>query len=331
MSENIVEKVTTKSIDTESPIEELLLSTRAYNALMRWGIKTIEQLINYTDQDLLKIRNFGIKSLEEVSIKLQRYGLCLKEVELKSIDKEISISNLGLTFGLCEVLKERKIETVGQLIGYTEQELLKILNFRQVSKINMKLQEYGLGFKKSEAKTINKKSDIEELQLSTRSYYALTRLGIKTIEQLIGYTDQDLLKMWSFGTKSLEEVKSKLQKYGLRLKEVENKSMDNEGDINELQLSDRLYEILKKAGINTIEQLIEYTDLDLLKIQNLGMKYLEEIHIKIQQYRPQLKVLIVAPKKEIVVATMPIDKEKDMEVIINKLHKCGFKLKREYI
>lgn len=321
-----------KSINLESPIEELLLSARAYNALIRDGIKTIEQLINYTDQDLLKIRNLGAKSLEEVITRLQGYGFSLKKVEVKSIEKESSIAKLEFTFQISEVLRANEIETVGQLIGYTEQELLKILNFRQLTKVNMKLQEYGLGLKEEEAKTIDNKGDIEELQLSTRSYSALTRSGVKTINQLIEYTDQDLLKLWNFGTKSLEEVKCKLQKYGLEIKATETKLMDNNEDsINELQLSDRLYEILREAGINTVEQLVGYTDIELLQIRNLGMKYLKEIHIKLQQYRPQFKVLLVAPGKEGIVATMPIDEENDMEVIINKLYKCGFKLKREVV
>lgn len=333
MSESKSEKVITNWLDKESYIDKLLLSNRTYNALRRQGIVTIEQLISYTDQDLLKIRNLGMKSLEEVRTKLQRYGLNLKEVKTKPIAKKSSISKLGLRFWVCRALMNKKIETVEQLIGYTERDLLKIVDFRMniMTEINMKLQEYGLYFKESETELIDKESDVKELLLSYTTYNALKNQGIVTIEQLIKYTEQDLLEMWRIGRKSLEEVKTKLQKYGLGLKEVETKSIDNEEDISELQLSDRVYKILKEAGINSIEKLIGYTDLELLKIRNLGIKCLEEIHIKLRQYSPQIKVLIVSPKKEEVVATMGIGKEIELEVIYNKLQECGFEMKnREF-
>lgn len=62
----------------DTPIEELDLSVRSYNCLKRQGVNTIGQLIECTEQDLLNIRNFGAKSIEEVKDKLQAMGLSLK-------------------------------------------------------------------------------------------------------------------------------------------------------------------------------------------------------------------------------------------------------------
>lgn len=62
----------------DTPIEELDLSVRSYNCLKRQGVNTIGQLTECTEGDLLNIRNFGAKSIEEVKDKLQQMGLGLK-------------------------------------------------------------------------------------------------------------------------------------------------------------------------------------------------------------------------------------------------------------
>jgi DNA-directed RNA polymerase subunit alpha len=63
----------------DTPIEELDLSVRSYNCLKRQGVNTIGQLTECTEGDLLNIRNFGAKSIEEVKDKLQQMGLGLKQ------------------------------------------------------------------------------------------------------------------------------------------------------------------------------------------------------------------------------------------------------------
>lgn len=65
----------------EMPIEELDLSVRSYNCLKRGGINTIYELTLKTADDLLKIRNLGKKSLEEIETKLEEFELSLKKPE----------------------------------------------------------------------------------------------------------------------------------------------------------------------------------------------------------------------------------------------------------
>ena len=65
----------------EMTIEELDLSVRSFNCLKRAGIDTVEDLINRTEEDMIKVRNLGRKSLEEVIQKLTSLGLCLKKDE----------------------------------------------------------------------------------------------------------------------------------------------------------------------------------------------------------------------------------------------------------
>ncbi|HHU75458.1 MAG TPA: DNA-directed RNA polymerase subunit alpha [Firmicutes bacterium] len=65
----------------ELTIEELDLSVRSYNCLKRAGINTVEELIRKTEDEMMKVRNLGKKSLEEVVNKLDELGLALKEAE----------------------------------------------------------------------------------------------------------------------------------------------------------------------------------------------------------------------------------------------------------
>ncbi|MBE5908328.1 MAG: DNA-directed RNA polymerase subunit alpha [Lachnospiraceae bacterium] len=65
----------------EMPIEELELSVRSYNCLKRAGISTVKELCDKTPDDMMKVRNLGRKSLEEVLQKLSDLGLSLRITE----------------------------------------------------------------------------------------------------------------------------------------------------------------------------------------------------------------------------------------------------------
>ena len=74
----IESKETVKEKVLEMTIEELDMSVRSFNCLKRAGIDTVEDLINKTEEDMIKVRNLGKKSLEEVIQKLHSLGLDLK-------------------------------------------------------------------------------------------------------------------------------------------------------------------------------------------------------------------------------------------------------------
>ena len=71
------EESKTKILDM--PIEEMELSVRSYNCLKRANINTVEDLTQKTREDMLKVRNLGLKSIDEVLEKLNEYGLSFKE------------------------------------------------------------------------------------------------------------------------------------------------------------------------------------------------------------------------------------------------------------
>ncbi|MBE6477953.1 MAG: DNA-directed RNA polymerase subunit alpha [Propionibacteriaceae bacterium] len=65
--------------DLALPVDDLHLSVRSYNCLKREGIHTVGELVSRSEQDLLDIRNFGSKSIDEVKEKLAELGLSLKD------------------------------------------------------------------------------------------------------------------------------------------------------------------------------------------------------------------------------------------------------------
>ena len=81
-AEIMVEREETKKEKVlEMTIEELDLSVRSFNCLKRAGIDTVEDLTSKTEDDMIKVRNLGKKSLEEVIHKLESLGLTLRKEE----------------------------------------------------------------------------------------------------------------------------------------------------------------------------------------------------------------------------------------------------------
>ena len=79
-TEIMVEKEETqKEKMLEITIEELDLSVRSYNCLKRAGINTVQELTNKSEPEMIKVRNLGRKSLEEVKLKLHDLGLGLRK------------------------------------------------------------------------------------------------------------------------------------------------------------------------------------------------------------------------------------------------------------
>jgi DNA-directed RNA polymerase subunit alpha len=78
--EPIFEEIEEEDKKQEYPsIEELELSVRAYNCLKREGIDSVEKLLEYSEDELLDIRNFGQKSIQEVKDKIKELGFSFKQ------------------------------------------------------------------------------------------------------------------------------------------------------------------------------------------------------------------------------------------------------------
>jgi len=77
IAEPIIEESHEASIN-DMPVENLGLSVRSLNCLKRAGVRTVGDLIQYTEEDVMKLKNFGSKSLDEIKDRLAEYGLGLR-------------------------------------------------------------------------------------------------------------------------------------------------------------------------------------------------------------------------------------------------------------
>ena len=84
--------------DLALPIEELDLTVRSYNCLKREGIHSVGELVGRSEADLLDIRNFGAKSIDEVKVKLATLGLALKDSP-PGFDPATAIASFGADAG----------------------------------------------------------------------------------------------------------------------------------------------------------------------------------------------------------------------------------------
>jgi DNA-directed RNA polymerase alpha subunit len=131
---------------------------------------------------------------------------------------------------------------------------------------------------------------VEELDFSSRTLNALKRANINTVEEIISFTEDEIIKIRNIGETGFTELLKKLRGLGLSFRESEVYTMGMfierpevkgekvlEFTIEEMEFSVRTYTCLKRAGINTVEDLINRTESDMIKVRNLGRKSLEEV------------------------------------------------------
>ena len=149
---------------------------------------------------------------------------------------------------------------------------------------------------------------IEELDLSVRAYNYLRRAGFSTIDEIKNLTEEDLLKIRNMSKNYAIEVLQKLEKYREQYETIsqdnqehiepkqEQDSKENSVDkseesklkempIEELELSVKAYNCLKRGGYNTLEEIVNMSEEDFLKVRNMKQETLSEIMEKIEPYR----------------------------------------------
>lgn len=155
----------------ETPLSEYELSVRARNCLKKMNIRTVGELMNLTEAELLAYKNFGETSLNEIKALLSKKGLRLGQ----GLD-EITIADAGHP-------TEESPPAASVPPG----------------------QEAILS------------KPVTDLELSVRARRCLQRLNIQSLSDLIQFSESDLLSTRNFGVTSLNEIKARLGEHGLQL------------------------------------------------------------------------------------------------------------------
>jgi len=167
-------------------------------------------------------------------------------------------------------------------------------------------------FEKEEDKKVKVlEMPIEELDLSVRSYNCLKRAAINTVQELSSKSEDEMMKVRNLGKKSLEEIKLKLQELELGFgfdddldtesyykpsrknsHYVDDMEMMNEKDKKEkvfemsfesLEFSPRISDCLKRAGINTVQELSSKSEDEMMDIPGFEKEFLEEVQQKLHK------------------------------------------------
>lgn len=178
-----MEEKTTKSI-LDTPIEELELSIRSYNCLKRANLHTVGDLGKLTEEDFLKVRNLGRKSIDEVIAKLSAYGVEISD----RVSPEFWV----------EKLKEMKPETFKK--GSETMERIKATLKSYVDELQEKM---------SAAKTVEEIKKYEERILSiTNSFEEIVSDKVALTETLSAATSKISSKMKDIDVKYHHRLKN---------------------------------------------------------------------------------------------------------------------------
>ena len=226
--------------EKEDSIYKLQLSSRVYNALRLVNITTLSQLLELSENDLLKIRYLGKKGIQEIKEKLLKvYNVDLSQVNVgiktellekakkqieagKDTNVNIHIEVLKLDTRTYNALKRNNINTIGELLAKTEKDILQVRNIGEVSQKRMEERIKVLLDVDFNEVSRFVKHDLEEdvlymfnvpvelLNLSPRSYNALKRKEIETIGELFAKIGE-LHEIRNLGKVCIEEILSKLE------------------------------------------------------------------------------------------------------------------------
>jgi DNA-directed RNA polymerase subunit alpha len=152
------------------------------------------------------------------------------------------ITDFELSVRSRNCLSKMGVQSLGDLVRFTEQELLSHKNFGETSLqeikdiLAQKALRLGMGRENEDAATrafmgIEKPQDdreamlkrpISELELSVRSRNCMATLGVQTIGDLVLHSENDLMGCKNFGQTSMNEIRQKLAEFGLMLRTEEN-------------------------------------------------------------------------------------------------------------
>ena len=303
-------------------IDEMNFSVRTYSCLRRGCISTLEELSNTTESDLMKIRNLGTKSMEEIVSKLDEYGIKLAENNEQESEEELHtgegeletiqafpIEQLEFSENATKVLLEVGITTIEELLNTSErmlEEKLKYrnskLSFQTVEQVLKKRRELIQKYNFKEKRNFNANTSIIELEdIQRMDVYSLNYAGILTIRDLLKASEEELLQISGIKNsyrKKILKVRAKLaneiniddtstemdEELLSSISDNDTKIDTKTIDIQELWLSKRVYSCLRRASINTLADLEGLTYQQLLGIRKLGERSAEEIISKAKKY-----------------------------------------------
>ncbi len=226
-------------------ISKMGFSTRTFNCLKKAGIRSLADLSDNTEMDLIMIRNLGKRSFEEIIAKMQEYGISLKtekQLEQEKIEKQEE-NQQQLREEKKEKLKQQIINgqlPMDELSKFSYEELLEMeIKPEIINKIYPEVSEDRAGKEESEELSINK------MGFSTRTFNCLKKARIRSLVDLSDKTEMDLIMIRNLGKRSFQEIVAKMKEYGISFKTEEQAKAEKEEE-EKRQIIQRVLEKQKK-------------------------------------------------------------------------------------
>lgn len=226
-----VEEVKEDDSELDVRVEELDLQSRAYNALLRANIRTIGDLIDHTEEEMIKLRGLGRTSLKNIIAKLAERGLSLKSggayVDLSIEDSEEedilnrNVDELGFGTRILKILTTNNIVTVADMVDLTRSEFIIKTNLgTKMADIDAKLANLGVQFA-SEEELDDDNPDLDKsilaLEVNKQCRDKLQQNNMTTLRQVCAKTEAEL-KQIGFTEKQVDAIIEALDQWGLSLK-----------------------------------------------------------------------------------------------------------------
>ena len=202
----------------EMKIEELEFSLRTYNCLKRYGINRVQDLIGMSEDNFIKIRNFGRKSANEVIDKLETLGIELVNSKFEFVNKGLSENDSKKqNNNINEIIKIDIVREINssEILSEGEKENL----IKKVNEKRMQLEEERLCSEIIDAVKYNEilEMSINELDLSNRSCFVLVRARINKVLDLLGKSEGELIQIRNLGRGFLDEIIEKMKSLGIEM------------------------------------------------------------------------------------------------------------------
>lgn len=288
-------RTTSEDSESASPsthLKTLGLSIRAYNALGRAGIRTVQQLAAASTQDIRDVPNIGDKSMAEIQEKLATYSAKNPDFSRpvlsptdpvspsSSGQDETAVTSespprspmnapfelLSLSAPCSDALRMAGCETIGDVAALLEVGVpwaLRCLDQESRSEITERLDAFFAKYP-----SLSRPTPLEVLNLSVRCYNALMRCGIYTVEKLARLSDQEIWDIRNIGSKSLAEIEDKLETY-LKIYPQPDQPVSLPSEPNPLPPSPAPRSLVDQEMISTIED--KDIPLDTISVERLAL------------------------------------------------------------
>ena len=244
-----IEDAVDRHIVATDDIEELDFSIRTHNCLKRAGITTIADLQSKTEEDLIRVRNLGKKSFEEILAVMFAHGFRIKDNPEPPVEYKFGSNVEDYNIRHC-ILNSQ---------GYFEDFFVRFTPTG--SDINDTNEE--------KSPTILKEDDtIDKIDLSVRAFNCLRRRGIETIKDLTELTYDELIKTRNLGIRNIVEILVTMYDKGFRFKDC----------LDEQYTTIEAYLLDKVSGGK--ERILEYFPDGILNIGSLQGRKLDFENVK---------------------------------------------------